>query len=168
MQVSERNPPGISVHRRSSDAPLSAGWHHEMRGQGSRSREGGVKPIRSRPQAVTIAALLLVLLSLFGFPWPWILLFPWAQPPPAIVIYTALALGIVGLVVAAGLWMMKAWSFWATIIVCVLNLLSGAPGVFLEPTVGVRVLSALLEVVALLIIVLVIRPSSRRALEAGQ
>ena len=75
---------------------------------------------------MTIAALLLVLLSLFGFPWPWILLFPWAQPPPAIVIYTALVLGIVGLVVAVGLWMMKAWSFWATIIVCVLNLLSGA------------------------------------------
>ena len=117
---------------------------------------------------MTIAALLLVILSLFGFPWPWILLFPRAQPPPAIVIYTALALGIVGLAIAVGLGMMKAWSFWATIIVCVLNLLSGAPGVFLEPTVGVRVLSALLEVVALLIIVLVIRPSSRRALEAGE
>ena len=117
---------------------------------------------------MTIAALLLVLLSLFGFPWPWILLFPWAQPPPAIVIYTALVLSIVGLVVAAGLWMMKAWSYRATIIVCVLNLLSGAPGVVLGPTVGVQVLSAMLEVVTLLIIVLVMRPTSRRALEAGQ
>jgi hypothetical protein len=124
--------------------------------------------MRYRPQGVTIAAILLVLLNLFNFPWPWLLLFPWAQPPPAFVIYTGLVLGVVGLVVAVGLWMMKAWSFWATIIVCVLNLLSGAPGVFLEPTVGVRVLSALLEVVALLIIVLVIRPSSRRALEAGE
>jgi len=65
------------------------------------------------------------------------------------------------------LWMMKAWSFWATIIVSVLNILSGAPGVFLGPTVGVRVLSAVLVVVALLIIVLVLRPSSRRALEAA-
>ena len=63
--------------------------------------------------------------------------------------------------------MTKAWSFWATIIVCVLNLLSGAPGVVLGPTVGVRVLSAVLEVVALLIIVLVVRPPSRRALEAA-
>jgi len=110
-----------------------------------------------------------MLLSLFGFPWPWILLFPWAQPPPAIVIYTALVLGIVGLVVAAGLWMMKAWSFWATIIVCVLNLLAGAPGVVVGATVGVRVLNAVLEVVALLIIVLVMLPDSRRALAtAGQ
>src|SRR5215211_4803283 len=123
--------------------------------------------MRSRPQSVTVAALLLVLLSLFGFPWPWLHLFPWAQPPPAIVIYTGFVLGVVGLVVAVGLWMMKAWSFWATIVVCVLNLLSGAPGVFLGPTVGVRVLSAVLEVVALLIIVLVVRPVSRRALEAA-
>ena len=117
---------------------------------------------------MTIAALLLVLLSLFGFPWPWILLFPWAQQPPAIVIYTALVLGIVGLVVAAGLWMMKAWSFWATIIVCVLNLLAGAPGVVVGATVGVRVLNAVLEVMALLIIVLVVLPDSRRALTTAE
>ena len=122
--------------------------------------------MRYRPQAVTIAAILLVLLSLFNFPWPWLLLFPWA-PPPAIVIYTGFVLGVVGIVVAVGLWMMKAWSYLATIVVCVLNLLSGAPGVFLGPTVGIRVLSAVLEVVGLLIIVLVVRPSSRRALEAA-
>ena len=124
--------------------------------------------MRSRLQAVTIAALLLVLLNLFNFPWSWLILFPWAQPSPAFVIYTGFVLGVVGIVVAVGLWMMKAWSYRATIIVCVLNLLSGAPGVVLGPTVGVRVLSAVLEVVALLIIVLVIRPSSRRALEAGR
>jgi hypothetical protein len=123
--------------------------------------------MRSRPQAVAIAAILLVLLNLFNFPQPWLILFPWALPPPVFVVYTGLVLGVVGIVVAVGLWMMKAWSYWATFIVCVLNLLSGAPGVFLGPTVGVRVLSAVLEVVALLIIVLVIRPSSRRALEAA-
>jgi hypothetical protein len=125
--------------------------------------------MRSRPQAVAIAAILLVLLSLFNFPWPWILLFPWAQPPPAFVIYTGFVLGVAGIVVAVGLWMMNAWSYWATIIVCVLNLLSGAPGVVVGATVGVRVLNAVLEVVALLIIVLVVLPDSRRALAtAGQ
>jgi hypothetical protein len=123
--------------------------------------------MRYRPQGVTIAAILLVLLNLFYFPWPWLLLLPWVLPP-AFVIYTGLVLGLVGLVVAVGLWMMQAWSYWATIIVCALNLLSGAPGVVLGPTVGIRVFSAVLEVVALLIIVLVVRPSSRRALEAGQ
>jgi uncharacterized membrane protein len=116
---------------------------------------------------VTVAAVLLVLLSLFNFPWPWLLLFPGAESPPAFVIYTGFVLGIVGLVVAVGLWMIKAWSYRATIVVCVLNILAGAPGIFLGPTVGIRVLSAVLEVVALLIIVLVVRPSSQRALEAA-
>jgi len=117
---------------------------------------------------VTVAAILLVLLSLFDFPWPWLLLFPGAEQPPAFVIYTGLVLSIVGLVVAVGLWMMKAWSYRATIIVCVLNLSSGAPGIVFGPTAGIRVLSAVLEVVAALIIVLVVVPSSRRALEAAQ
>jgi uncharacterized membrane protein len=122
--------------------------------------------MRSRPQAVTVAALLLVLLSLFNFPWPWLLLFPGVEQPPAFVIYTGFVLGIVGLVVAVGLWMMKAWSYRATIGVCVLNLLAAAPGIVLGATVGIRVLNAVLEVVALLIIVLVMRPASRRGLEA--
>jgi hypothetical protein len=122
-----------------------------------------------RPMPVTVAAILLALLSLFGFPWPWILLFPGAEQPPAFVLYIGLVLGVVGLVVAAGLWMMKSWSYLATIVVCVLNLLSGAPGVVLGPTAGIQVLSVVLEVVAALIIVLVVLPSSRRALAtAGQ
>ena len=123
--------------------------------------------MRSRPQAVTVAAVLLVLLSLFNFPWPWLLLFPGVEQPPAFVIYTGFVLGVVGLVVAVGLWRVKEWSYRATIVVCVFNLLSGAPRVFLGPTVRIRVLSTVLEVVALLIIVLVMRPS-RRTLEAGQ
>jgi hypothetical protein len=123
--------------------------------------------MRSRPQAVTIAAILLVILSLFNLPWPWLLLFPGAEPPPAFVIYAGFALGFVGLVVAVGLWMIKAWSYLATNMVCALNLFSGAPGVVFGPTVGVRVLNAVLEVVALLIIVLLILPSSRRAIEAA-
>src|SRR5215203_3349137 len=124
--------------------------------------------MRSRPQAVTVAAVLLVLLSMFNFPWPWLLLFPGVEQPPAFVIYTGFVLGVVGLVVAVGLWMVKEWSYRATIVVSGLNLLWGAPRVFLVPTVRIRVLSTVLEVVALLIIVLVMRPSSRRALEAGQ
>src|SRR5918997_3141115 len=120
--------------------------------------------MRSRPQSVSVATVLLVILSLFGFPWPWLLLFPEAEQPPAFVLYTGLVLGIVGLVVAVGLWMMKAWSYWATIIVCVLNFLSGVPGVTLGPTAGIQVISAVLGVVTGLIIVLVVLPPSRRAL----
>ena len=123
--------------------------------------------MRTRPQPVTIAAILLVILSLSGFPWPWMLLFPGVEDPPAFIYYSGIVLGIVGLLVAVGLWTMKKWSYWATIIVCVLNFLTGVPGVFLGPTAGIQVLSAVLAVVAVLIIVLVVRPSSRRALEAA-
>jgi hypothetical protein len=124
--------------------------------------------MRSRPLPVTVAAILLVLLSLFDFPLPWLLLFPGVEEPPAFVIYSGYVLGIVGLVVAAGLWMLKPWSLWATIGVCVLNFLLGAPGVVMAPTAAMRATVAVSEVVAVLIIVLVVLPTSRRALATAE
>jgi hypothetical protein len=123
--------------------------------------------MRSRPSTVTVAAILLVILSLFDFPWLYRLLFPGAVEPPAFVIYSGYVLGIAGIVVAIGLWMMQKWSLWATIVVCVLNFLSGAPGVLMAPGAlkGVIVVG---EVVAVLIIVLVVLPSSRGALAAAE
>ena len=120
--------------------------------------------MRSRPPTVTVAAILLVLLSLSGFPWPWMVLFPGAGDPPAFIYYSGIVLGIVGLLVAVGLWMLKPWAYWAAIIVAVLDLLTGAPGIVLGPNAGIRVTSAVLAIVTVLIIVLVALPSSRRAL----
>src|SRR5215204_1654485 len=120
--------------------------------------------MRSRPPTVTVAAILLLLLSLFGFPWPWLVLFPGAGEPPAFIYYSGIVVGIVGLLVAFGLWRLRTWSLWATIIVAVLNLLTGAPGIVLGPNAGIRVTSAVLAIVTVLIIVLVALPSSRRAL----
>ena len=123
----------------------------------------------SRPLPVTVAAILLVLLSLFDFPWPYEILFPGTEEPPAFVIYTGYVVGIAGLIVAVGLWMLKPWSYWATIVVCVLNFLSGAPGVIMAPGAALKAFIAVSEVVAVLIIVLVVLPDSRRALTtAGQ
>ena len=121
-----------------------------------------------RPLPVTVAAILLVLLSLFDFPWPYELLFPGVEEPPAFVIYSGYVLGIVGLVVTVGLWMLKPWSYWATIVVCVLNLLSGAPGVIMAPGAALKAVVAVGEVVAVLIIVLVVLPDSRRALATAE
>jgi hypothetical protein len=131
--------------------------------------KGGLTSMRSRPPTVTVAAILLVLLSLFDFPWLYQLLFPGfigAMEPPAFIIYSGYVLGIVGIVVAIGLWRLNKWSFWATIVVCVLNFLSGAPGVVFAPGAlkGVIVVG---EVVAVLIVVLVVLPSSRRALSGS-
>jgi hypothetical protein len=124
--------------------------------------------MRPRPLPVTIAAILLVLLSPFDFdsPWPYQLLFPGAEEPPAFVMYLGYALDIVGIVVAIGLWHLQPWSFWATIVVCVLNFLLGAPGVVFAPDAALKAIFAVTEVVAVLIIVLVVLPSSRRALTA--
>ena len=64
-----------------------------------------------RPQTVTAAAILLALFSVMNFPGPWWYLVPGAEEAPAFVIYSGIVLGIVGIVAAVGLWMMKMWSF---------------------------------------------------------
>jgi hypothetical protein len=117
----------------------------------------------SRPLPVIVAAILLVLLSLLDFPWPYELLFPGAEEPPAFILYSGYVVGIVGLVVAIGLWMLKPWSLWATLVVCVLNFLFGLPGLLFAPGAALKAVIALTEIVAVLIIVLVMLPISRRA-----
>jgi len=122
----------------------------------------------SRPLPVIVAAILLVLLSLFDFPWPYELLFPGAEEPPAFILYSGYVVGIAGLVVAIGLWMLKPWSLWATIVVCVLNFLFGLPGLLFAPGAALKAVIAVTEIVAVLVIVLVMQPSSRRALAAAE
>jgi uncharacterized membrane protein len=95
-------------------------------------------------------------------------LFPEVEASPVFVLYSGIVVGIVGLVVAIGLWMMQTWSFWATVIVCVLNLLLGAPGVIMAPTAALKVAIAVMEVeFALIIVLVVVLPSSRRAFVAS-
>ncbi len=120
-----------------------------------------------RPLPVTVAAILLVLLSLFNFPWPYELLFPGAEDPPAALLYLGYVVGVVGLVAAAGLWMLQRWSYWVTIVVCVLNLLLGLPPLLFAPAgATLKALIAVTDVVAVLIVVLVMLPGSRRAFAA--
>src|SRR5829696_6527572 len=88
--------------------------------------------MRSRPLLVTVAAILLVLLSLTDFPFPWEYLFPGAGEPPWFIVYPGIVLGIAGLIVAFGLWTLKPWSFWATVVVGALNFILAVPGV-VEP-----------------------------------
>jgi peptidoglycan/LPS O-acetylase OafA/YrhL len=123
--------------------------------------------MRPRPLPVTIAAILLVLLSLTNFPWLYLFLFPGAEEPPAYFLYWGYVVGVAGIVAAVGLWMMKRWSFWLTIVVCVLNFLLALPGVLFAPGVALKAFIAVTMVVAVLIIVLVVLPSSRRALTAS-
>jgi hypothetical protein len=115
--------------------------------------------VRARPLPVTVAAILVALLSLANLLSP---VMP-SEGVPAFVIYSGVVLGVAGLVAAAGLWMLKRWSLWLTIAVCVLNILSAAPGIAFAPNPALRV-GALIGVIGpALIILLVVLPNSRRA-----
>ena len=64
--------------------------------------------------------------------------------------------------------MLKKWSLWLTVVVSVLNILSAVPGVAFAPNAPLQVAATATVVVFALIIVLVVGlPSSRRALAAS-
>jgi uncharacterized membrane protein (DUF2068 family) len=115
--------------------------------------------VRTRPQPVTIGAILLALLSVFSLLSPVML----SEGVPAFVIYLGVVLGVLGIIGAAGLWMLKRWALWLTIIVSVLNILSAAPGLAFAPTPTLRVLATIGVVGFALVIVLAVLPNSRRA-----
>jgi hypothetical protein len=65
---------------------------------------------------------------------------------------------------AAGLWMLKRWALWLSIAVCLLGgIFSWAPVIPQAPTALHRGLAAVVVVGSVLVIVLVVLPSSRRA-----
>ena len=123
--------------------------------------------MRSRPLPVTIAAILMALFSLMNFPGPWWYLVPGAvEATPMFVIYSGIVLGIVGIVAAVGLWMMKRWGLWLTIVISVVNILFNVLGLAMVPTVALQVAIAVQTIGFVLTIVLVVLPDSRRAIRA--
>jgi hypothetical protein len=111
---------------------------------------------------VTIAVVLLVVLSVLNFVSP---LLP--TDYPTIVLFSGGALGVAGLLAAAGLWMLRRWGLLVTITVSVLNLLLAVPGIFVEPHATSKLLAGVTTVGFALVIVLVMRPNSRRAFTAS-
>ena len=111
-----------------------------------------------RPSTVTIAAVLLALLGLQSLAFPLFV----SEGVPAFVLYANVVFGVAGIIAAAGLWALKRWAAWATVVLCVLGIASAAPGIAGAPTVLLQVLAATGIVGSALIIVLVALPSSRR------
>ena len=113
----------------------------------------------ARPLPVTIAVVFLVILSLANLLSP---VMP-SEGVPAFVVYLGVVLGVLGLIGAGGLWMLKRWALWLTIVVSVLNILSAAPGLAFAPTPTLRALATVGVVGFALVILLVVLPNSRRA-----
>ena len=122
-----------------------------------------------RPLPVTVAAILLALFSvLFDLSFPlWAEAIPREDKVPAVVVYTSVVVGVVALVGATGLWMLKKWGVWLTIVVCALNILDAAGGVVGAPNAALQVASAIGVLGFALIIVLVVLPPSQRAFAAA-
>ncbi|MCA1730032.1 MAG: hypothetical protein LC751_11705 [Actinobacteria bacterium] len=89
-------------------------------------------------------------------------MFPGAIEAPPFVLYSGILLGIVGIVASVGLWMLRTWGFWLTIVVSVLNILLGLPGVVFAPGAGLEAAIAVQTIGFVLVIVLIVLPNTRR------
>jgi hypothetical protein len=115
--------------------------------------------VRTRPLPVTIAAVLMALFGLANLLSP---VMP-MEGVPTFVVYLGVALGVAGLLAAAGLWMLRRWALWLTIVVSALNILSAAPGMAFAPNAGLQAAATVTVVGSALVILLVVLPNSRRA-----
>ncbi len=125
--------------------------------------------MRTRPLPVTMAAALLALFSLATLALPLIVI----EAMPAVVVYSGVALGLAGLAASGGLWMLKKWGLWLTIVTCVVNIVWAVPGLAVvltiplsrsNPVVVIGFVLSLMTVAAfVLVIALAVLPSSRRA-----
>jgi uncharacterized membrane protein (DUF2068 family) len=122
--------------------------------------------MQSRPLSVSVAAILQVIVNVFNFPGPWWDMFPGTEEAPAFALYGGIVLGIVSLVAAVGLWMLKKWGFWLTVVATVLNILLGLPGIVMAPGVALDVAIAVQVIGFVVVLVLVVLPTSRRAFAA--
>lgn len=118
-----------------------------------------------RPTAMSVAAALFALFNVLSVATAFIPAF--SNGVPGVVVYGTAVLGLVGLVAAYGLWTLKKWGVWVTIVLSLLNALAAVPGIAFAPTTLLFV-SAIVGVVGYaLIIVLVMMPTSRRAYAAS-
>jgi len=86
-------------------------------------------------------------------------------PYPVIVI--GLVLGVLGLMSSYGMWRKERWGTILTMVVEILQLITGAPGVILGPDTFTQVSSVILLLVNVAVIVLLLRRPERRAAVAS-
>ena len=113
-----------------------------------------------RSTALLAALALLVLLGVGHLTVPFL---PDADKIPPLVRYGDVALGLVSLVAGFGLWNLQRWGIILTVIIAALNIVSAAPGMIAAPNMGLQVITVAYVVLSLLIIILVMLRSERKA-----
>jgi hypothetical protein len=102
--------------------------------------------------------ILVLLMAAFG-------LFTFFSPggPPAVIHYYSLIVnGIGGLIALVGLWLMKRWGLWLTIIISAASILTAVTGL-LQPVLIGKAISAGIFVVNAVVLVLLVLPATRAA-----
>jgi hypothetical protein len=115
-----------------------------------------------RPVTLTIASVLLLLVSLFNLTTPFA---PVGPPPP--ISYFIVGLGVFGILAVSGLWTMKSWGMLLAIILAVLAFVNSILGLINAPLFG-KVVSALALVLYAVALILVMLPASRKAVAAAR
>ncbi len=109
------------------------------------------------PPPVRIAMVLLAFLSLTNFlPLALALL---VVGKPTALSYLLVVVGVLDLIGAWGLWMLKRWAMWLVIIVCVLNILMNVP----ELTSPAMAIYAAIYILVFALVILLVVANSRRA-----
>ena len=116
----------------------------------------------SRPITVTIAIVLFLLLTVFG-----LITFFVLDAPPILRYYGLIVAGIGGLIAVAGLWMVKRWGLWLTIVISAATILLYGPGLWFAPDAG-KLMTVALIVVDAVVLVLLTRPATRRAFASAR
>ncbi len=120
-----------------------------------------------RPLTVTIATVLLTLLSVFNL--SALLIYPPNSPKlPGILYYGSIVFGVGGLIAVFGLWKLKRWSLLLTTILSALAILWVALFVVLYSSISGKVLPGVVTVFYVLVLVLVALPATRKAYAAAR
>jgi hypothetical protein len=118
-----------------------------------------------RPVPLTAAAILLAIVSVLNLGLSLLVL---SHPKgfPLALTYAGVVVGVSGLVAVFGLWQTKRWGLLVTIIVSALTVVASAPGLVGSPNLGLLMSAVVQVAVCLVIIVLVLLPSARKAYAA--
>jgi|SRR5579859_2630160 len=112
-----------------------------------------------RPLSLILAPVLIVLFSVFGL----ITAFGADAPPLPVALFAFIIAGVGGLIAAFGLWLLKRWGLWLSIVIAALAIPVSVPGLVFGQDAADKLLSMGVIAWNILILVLVALPATHKA-----